>query len=169
MALHGRVAEAAEDLDDTLGVWPLHGMDGVDHAEERSAPRGDADDVAFAHRRLEVVRRGGADCREDRFFAILETLSDDRLVEVIPLTEGRLEFRIGASRSDDRDSHDAFLFGPLQETGDGRLGDMQALRDLRLLQPVLVIELGDARDHSKLVRSTHGSTPSCQIAKTDDL
>ena len=41
---------------------------------------------------------------------------------------------------------------------------MEALGDLRLLQPVLVIELGHARDRSKFVRSTHKRRPCCQIA-----
>ena len=103
--------------------------------------------------------RGGADGGEDRFLAILEALGDNGFRQSVALAQGLLELRIGAARRDDRDADDPFLLGPLQEARHRRLRDVQLLRDLSLLELVLVIQMSHARDHSKLVRSAHDRGP----------
>ena len=85
MALHRRVANAAERLDDAFGPEPLHRMDRVDHAQKRNAPGRNANDVPFPQRRFQIVRRGRADGREDGFLAVLVAFSDDRLVKAVAL------------------------------------------------------------------------------------
>ena len=87
VALNGGIADAAERLHNPLGPDPLHGMDRIDHPQERDAPRGNADHVAFAQRRLEIVSGRGADRRQDRFFAILVAFGDNRLVNAIALPQ----------------------------------------------------------------------------------
>ena len=118
-------------------------------------------------RRFEIVRRGGADGGEDRFLAILEALGDNGFGQSVALAQSLFDLRIGAARRDDGDADDSFLLGPLQQARHRRLGDVQLLRNLSLLELVLVIEVGDARDHSKLVRSAHDRGPATGELRLD--
>jgi hypothetical protein len=96
-----------------------------------------------------------------RFLAVFETLGHDRLVEPIAFAQRLFDLRISAARRDDGDADDALVLGSFQEARHRRLRHVQPLRNLGLLEPVLVIELGDARDHPQLIRSTHDRGPAC--------
>ena len=142
-------------LDDALGADLLDRMDGVDQAQKRNAPGRNANDIPLAQRRFQIMRRGRANGRENGFLPFLVAFSDDRLAKAVTLPERSLILGIGSARRRDGDANDPLLLGALEELRHGRLGDVQPLGDFGLLELVLVIELGDAKHHSKFIGPAH--------------
>ena len=100
-------------LDDTLGPDLLDRMDRVDQAQKRNAPGRNANDVPFAQRRFQIVRRGRANGRENGFLPFLVAFSDDHLVKAVALPKRSLILGIGSAWRGNSDANDPFLLGTL--------------------------------------------------------
>ena len=155
MRLDTGVAHATQNLHDFGCRRRLDGMDVVDHAQQRLAPRGNSDRFTASERRFQIVRGRLADPGQDLFFAILAALRDDHFGQSERVAQPFLQLRIGAARHVDRDPHDVFLARPAQQPRDRRLRDVQPLGDIRLLHPFGVIHARDACGQTELVNACH--------------
>ena len=139
MLLGRRVADAAHELQHAVGGDAGQAPHGVDRGEQRRAPRRDADDVAAGERRLQVAGRRHAEVADDALLGVVEAVDDHGLAEPVRRLQGLLEMRLHALGSDDGGPDDPLGLRLLEEPGDARLGDVQAVGDLGLEHALLVI------------------------------
>ncbi len=158
MALRSRIAAATEDLHDACVMHPIDRVHGVDHGQQRGAPRADADDVARTNRGFKMEGRPRPQFADGSVIVVTRDVDDLDLGQAEADLEGLLELRPGAARCTHGDAHDALVLGPFEQSRDLGLAEPKPRRDLGLFDAHLVIESGDAGHQAKLVGSSHVSS-----------
>ena len=85
--LGGRIADTAEHLHDLLGDLGRPGRHRLDRRQQGGAPGRDADPVTAGERRLQIHRRGCAQCRDDVCVVLTAGVDHDHLAHAVPLLD----------------------------------------------------------------------------------
>ncbi|MNE81398.1 hypothetical protein D3C80_1780430 [compost metagenome] len=89
--------------------------------------------------------------------AILRAINDDGFSEAILVAKCIFEIGKGANWRNHCRTHDVFLLGTFQHSGNGCLRHMHNFSNLRLPFALYVIHLGNSGDQSQLIEPCHAN------------
>jgi hypothetical protein len=118
--LHARVAVTADDLDHPGQGRGGPGRHGLGGGEQRRAPRRHPEHLAAGQRRVQVLRRGGAERRDDLAPGAVG-VDDDGIPEAVLLLDRLLEVGVDAGRQGDHGTDDTDVAGLTEQPGHPRL------------------------------------------------